>query len=89
MMEEQGYERSWSAALVSVAGVLAMLIPPSSPLIIYFGVTETPVGPIFLAGILPGILLGIILLDPRRISYVHYKSRRCFSYLETPGRIAI
>ena len=27
-MEEQGYERSWSAALVSVAGVLAMLIPP-------------------------------------------------------------
>jgi C4-dicarboxylate transporter DctM subunit len=61
MMEEQGYERAWSAALVSVAGVLAMLIPPSNPFIIYCGVTETPVGPMFLAGILPGILLVLIL----------------------------
>jgi C4-dicarboxylate transporter DctM subunit len=61
MMEEQGYDRAWSAALVSVAGVLAMLIPPSNPFIIYCGVTETPVGPMFLAGILPGILLVIIL----------------------------
>jgi C4-dicarboxylate transporter DctM subunit len=61
MMEEQGYDRAWSAALVSVAGVLAMLIPPSNPFIIYCGVTETPVGPMFLAGIVPGILLMLIL----------------------------
>jgi len=61
MMEEQGYDRAWSAALVSVAGVLAMLIPPSNPFIIFCGVTETPVGPMFLAGILPGILLVAIL----------------------------
>jgi C4-dicarboxylate transporter, DctM subunit len=61
MMEEQGYDRAWSAALVSVAGVLAMLIPPSNPFIIFCGVTETPVGPMFLAGILPGILLVLIL----------------------------
>jgi TRAP-type C4-dicarboxylate transport system permease large subunit len=38
-----------------------MRIPPSNPFIIYWGVTETPVGPMFLAGILPGILLIIIL----------------------------
>jgi C4-dicarboxylate transporter DctM subunit len=61
MMEEQGYDRAWSAALVSVAGVLAMLIPPSNPFLIYCGVTDTPVGPMFLAGILPGILLMLIL----------------------------
>jgi C4-dicarboxylate transporter DctM subunit len=61
MMEEQGYDRSWSAALVAVAGILAMLIPPSNPFIIYCGVTETPVGPMFLAGILPGVLLAAIL----------------------------
>lgn len=61
MMEEQGYDRAWSAALVSVGGVLAMLIPPSNPFIIYCGVTETPVGPMFLAGILPGVLMVIIL----------------------------
>jgi C4-dicarboxylate transporter DctM subunit len=61
MMEEQGYDRAWSAALVAVAGILAMLIPPSNPFIIYCGVTETPVGPMFLAGILPGLLLAGIL----------------------------
>ena len=61
MMEEQGYDRAWSAALVAVAGILAMLIPPSNPFIIYCGVTETPVGPMFLAGILPGVLLAVIL----------------------------
>ena len=61
MMEEQGYDRAWSAALVSVAGVLAMLIPPSNPFLIYCGVTDTPVGPMFLAGILPGVLLMLIL----------------------------
>ncbi|MDD4996820.1 MAG: TRAP transporter large permease subunit, partial [Syntrophales bacterium] len=57
MMEEQGYDRAWSAALVSAGGVLGMLIPPSNPFIIYCGITETPVGPMFLAGILPGVLL--------------------------------
>jgi C4-dicarboxylate transporter DctM subunit len=61
MMEEQGYDRAWSASLVAVAGILAMLIPPSNPFIIYCGVTETPVGPMFLAGILPGLLLAAIL----------------------------
>ena len=61
LMEEQGYDRAWSAALVAVAGILAMLIPPSNPFIIYCGVTETPVGPMFLAGILPGLVLATIL----------------------------
>lgn len=61
MMEEQGYDRAWSAALVSVGGILGMLIPPSNPFIIFCGVTETPVGPMFLAGILPGALMVFIL----------------------------
>ena len=67
MVEEQGYEPSWSAALVSVAGVLALLIPPRNPFIIYWGVTETPVGSMFLAGILPGILLVIIIFSIVRL----------------------
>ena len=83
MMEEQGYERSWSAALVSVAGVLAMLIPPSNPFIIYCGVTETPVGPMFLAGVLPGILLvlilyGIVLMMPEG----RIRSRKRYTWKE-------
>jgi len=61
MMEDQGYDRAWSAALVSAGGILGMLIPPSNPFIIYCGITETPVGPMFLAGIVPGVLLVLIL----------------------------
>ena len=79
-----GYERSWSAAFVSVAGVLAMLIPPSNPFIIYWGVTETPVGPMFLAGILPGTLLVIISFHPETPSSLVGEGLPCGVRLNTP-----
>jgi hypothetical protein len=84
MMEKQGYDRSWSTALVAVAGVLAMLIPPSNPFIIYCGVTETPVGPMFLAGILPGTLLVIISFHPETPSSLVGEGLPCGVRLNTP-----
>ena len=80
MVEEQGYEPSWSAALVSVAGVLALLIPPRNPFIIYWGVTETPVGSMLLAGILPGILLVIIIFSIVRLE-------SCMVVIFAPGGV--
>jgi len=87
MMEEQGYDRAWSAALVSVGGILGMLIPPSNPFIIYCGVTETAVGPMFLAGILPGalmvfILYAIVLMMPEG----RIRSKRRYTWRER-GRV--
>jgi C4-dicarboxylate transporter DctM subunit len=87
MMEEQGYDRAWSAALVSAGGILGMLIPPSNPFIIYCGITETPVGPMFLAGILPGVLLiwilyAVVLIMPEG----RIRSKKKYTWIEK-GRI--
>jgi len=62
MMVEAGYEKRYSMGLVATAGTLGILIPPSIPLILYGSVSETSTGKLFSAGILPGILLGGVLI---------------------------
>lgn len=59
-MLERGYSRLLAAGVVSTAGTIAIMIPPSIPLIIYGIVTETSIRMLLLAGILPGILTGIL-----------------------------
>ncbi|MDY6972176.1 MAG: TRAP transporter large permease [Desulfatiglans sp.] len=61
IMEEQGYPRNISAALTVASSTLAMLIPPSNVFIIYGFLAEVSVTAMFLAGILPGLLLIVIL----------------------------
>jgi tripartite ATP-independent transporter DctM subunit len=61
VMEEAGYKRSHSASLIAAAGVIPPLIPPSVPLII-FGVTgNVSIPRLFMSGIIPGVLLGVLL----------------------------
>jgi len=55
-MEENGYTRGYSSALVSCASVLGQLIPPSVPMILFAWVTWQPVGACFLATVGPGVL---------------------------------
>lgn len=57
-----GYNRQWSAGLVAVAGGLGVIIPPSIPFVLYSLATEVSTGNLFLAGILPGILIGVFLM---------------------------
>lgn len=59
-LKEAGYTEKFSIGAVTSAGTLGILIPPSIPLIIYGIVTETNVTDLFLAGIIPGILLTAI-----------------------------
>lgn len=61
-MAKAGYDRGFSAALIGSAGATATIIPPSIVLIIYGTITDTSVGKLFLAGIIPGILLGLSLI---------------------------
>ncbi|MBI3967668.1 MAG: TRAP transporter large permease [Chloroflexi bacterium] len=58
-MVKQGYRPAFAAALTSSAGSLGILIPPSIPMIIYGSVAGVSVGKMFLAGIVPGILMGL------------------------------
>ncbi len=61
-MVNAGYSKRYAMGLVAASGTLGILIPPSIPLIIYGTVSEQSIGKLFAAGILPGILLGGILL---------------------------
>jgi C4-dicarboxylate transporter DctM subunit len=61
-MERSGYSRPFAAGLICNAGTLGILIPPSIVMVVYGAVTETSVGALFLAGILPGLLLTAALM---------------------------
>ena len=59
MMKRDGYPRDFSAALTVCSAVQGPIIPPSIPLIIFSSLTNTSVAALFLAGAVPGIMLGL------------------------------
>jgi C4-dicarboxylate transporter DctM subunit len=61
-MIRSGYGKDFSTGLVATSGSLGILIPPSIPLIVYGIATEQSIGDLFIAGIVPGILAGLMLL---------------------------
>src|SRR5690606_2786142 len=58
---EAGYERRFSLGLVTASGSLGLLFAPSLPLVLYGIVAEAPIDELFLAGILPGLLMVVLL----------------------------
>ena len=58
-MVARGYRADFAAAVTSCAATLGIIIPPSIPMILYAVVSETSVGALFLAGFIPGILVGL------------------------------
>lgn len=57
-----GYDKVFTTALVAVSGGLGVIIPPSIPFIIYGMSTGTSVGELFIAGVIPGLLIGALLM---------------------------
>ncbi len=58
-MKANGYPADFSAAVTASSAGIGPLIPPSSPMILYSAVTGVSLGALFLAGLIPGILLGL------------------------------
>jgi C4-dicarboxylate transporter DctM subunit len=70
-MIERGYQKRFILGLLACGGTLGILIPPSIPLIVFGAVTEESIGRLFIAGIIPGLVLTAIL-----IVYAVYRSKR-------------
>ncbi|UCH21575.1 MAG: TRAP transporter large permease [Deltaproteobacteria bacterium] len=61
-MVDSGYERKFSAAITAASSTIGPVVPPSIPFVIYGSLTGVSVGKLFLAGFLPGALMGIALM---------------------------
>ena len=61
-MVRAGYSKEMAAGVICNAGTLGILIPPSIVMVVYGAATETSVGKLFMAGIVPGIVLGLMLM---------------------------
>ncbi|MGE5700963.1 MAG: TRAP transporter large permease [Clostridia bacterium] len=71
-MREKNYGAGFAAALTAAAGSIGVIIPPSIPFVLYGVVAGVSVGSMFLAGVLPGVLIGIGLMV---VSYFISKKR--------------
>ncbi len=66
-----GYDRTFSTGIVAVAGGLGVIIPPSIPFIMYGMASGASVSSLFLAGVIPGLMIGLLLM-----LYAIYHCRR-------------
>ena len=71
-MLDKGYSKSFTLALIATAGSIGVIIPPSIPMVIYGASTSTSISSLFMAGFLPGILIGFSLIV---VSYLYCKKQ--------------
>jgi tripartite ATP-independent transporter DctM subunit len=71
MTKDGRYTPSFAAALTAASSVIGPIIPPSIPLVIYALVSDTSIGFLFLAGVIPGILIGVV-----QMALIAYTARR-------------
>lgn len=71
-MVAQGYDKKFATSVIVAAGSLGIIIPPSIPLVLYGVSGSQSIGDLFIGGIIPGILLGLIMMI---YAYIHSKRR--------------
>ena len=62
VLDDMGYDQAFNASTVAIAGGLGVIIPPSVPFIVYSMASGASVGDMFLAGVIPGILIALCLM---------------------------
>lgn len=61
-MVREGYTQSFAAGVISTAGTMGILIPPSIVMVVYAAATDVSVGRMFIAGVIPGLMIGIMMM---------------------------
>ncbi|MCB1479896.1 MAG: TRAP transporter large permease [Tepidamorphaceae bacterium] len=61
-MRQVGYTKDFAAGIIANAGTLGILIPPSIVMVVYSAATDVSVGRMFLAGVVPGLVAGLMLM---------------------------
>jgi C4-dicarboxylate transporter DctM subunit len=61
-MRQVGYTKEFAAGVICNAGTLGILIPPSIVMVVYAAATDVSVGRMFLAGVIPGLIAGLMLM---------------------------
>lgn len=82
-MEKRGYPRSFAAAVVASGGTVGIVIPPSITMVVYGSIANTSIADLFMAGFVPGILMGVAMcVTSWIISKKHgYKGEGSFSIM--------
>lgn len=71
-MIERGYDKFFAGALVAAAGAIGVMIPPSNPFVVYGVSAQVSIGDLFIGGIIPGVLTGLVLM---LYSYFYSRAR--------------
>ena len=61
-MRERGYDPDLSAAITAASSIIGPIVPPSVPMVIYGAIASASIGSLFLAGLIPGLLMGAALM---------------------------
>lgn len=77
-MAKKGYSRAYAVAVTSSAATIGPIIPPSVLFVVYGSLTSVSVGTLFVAGILPGLLMGALMM------VVAYITSRRYGYQQDP-----
>lgn len=80
-MKERKYDGGFAAAITACAGSIGVIIPPSIPFVIFGVVSGASVGELFLAGVIPGIMIGVGLMA---VSYFIAKKNNYVGSMERP-----
>ncbi|HLQ83200.1 MAG TPA: TRAP transporter large permease [Pseudogracilibacillus sp.] len=70
-MKKEGYPPEKAAAIIAGSGTIGPVIPPSIPFIILGGIAEISVGKLFLAGLIPGVIMGLFMM-----LYVYFYAKK-------------
>ena len=88
MMTRDGkYPVSYAAAITACAAIIGPIIPPSIPMVVYALVADTSIGYLFLGGVVPGLMLGVVfmLMNTLIARRRHYPVEPAVAMREIPG----